>query len=206
MGSLGILLAVGGVAGALVLLLLFWYFWSTRRRIRSELERHTRTLMDAVCSSFLTTSCSRCHESEMRLLSVSPNARAIEYQCVYCNKKMFGTACAPEAHDARLAWEQLTSATLEATRQGFNSFEGDFDLVWTVPEDPLPHEYPMREPIPEAVRTEVWRRDNGRCVTCGSNVNLEFDHIIPVSKGGATTVRNLQLLCQSCNRSKGARI
>ena len=142
----------------------------------------------------------------MRLLSVSPNARAIEYQCVYCNKKMFGTACAPEAGDARLAWEQLTSATLEATRQGFNSFEGDFDLVWTVLEDPLPHEYPRREPIPEAVRTEVWRRDNGRCVTCGSNVNLEFDHIIPVSKGGATTVRNLQLLCQSCNRSKGAHI
>ena len=136
MGSLGILLAVVGVAGALVLLLLFWYFWSARRRIRSEIERHTRTLMDAVCSSFLTTSCSRCHESEMRLLSVTPNARAIEYQCVYCNKKMFGTACAPEAGDARLAWEQLTSATLEATRQGFNSFEGDFDLVWTVLEDP----------------------------------------------------------------------
>ena len=39
---------------------------------------------------------------------------------------------------------------------------------------------------------------------CGSKKNLEFDHIIAVALGGADTARNLQLLCQSCNRSKGA--
>ena len=37
---------------------------------------------------------------------------------------------------------------------------------------------------------------------CGSNENLEFDHIIPFSEGGANTYRNIQLLCQPCNRSK----
>ena len=52
----------------------------------------------------------------------------------------------------------------------------------------------------------VWRRDEGKCVECGSNENLEFDHIIPHSKGGANTYRNIQLLCEYCNRSKSAKI
>lgn len=62
----------------------------------------------------------------------------------------------------------------------------------------------QREPIPEAVRLFVWRRDNGRCVKCGSLERLEFDHIIPVSAGGSNTERNIQLLCEPCNRAKGA--
>jgi hypothetical protein len=64
----------------------------------------------------------------------------------------------------------------------------------------------IREPIPESVRLFVWRRDNGQCVRCGSRENLEFDHIIPVSRGGSSTERNMQLLCESCNRSKGATV
>lgn len=63
-----------------------------------------------------------------------------------------------------------------------------------------------REPIPEKVRFAVWRRDGGKCVQCGSNKNLEFDHIIPISEGGANTVRNLQLLCEKCNREKSNKI
>jgi hypothetical protein len=62
-----------------------------------------------------------------------------------------------------------------------------------------------RQPIPKAVQREVWQRDQGRCVECGSRENLEFDHIIPVSRGGATTTRNVQLLCESCNRRKSDR-
>ena len=63
-----------------------------------------------------------------------------------------------------------------------------------------------REPIPENVRFSVWRRDQGICVLCGSNENLEYDHIIPFSRGGSNSERNLQLLCQSCNRSKSNKI
>jgi len=63
-----------------------------------------------------------------------------------------------------------------------------------------------RTPIPENVRHEVWRRDKGRCVTCGSVMNLEFDHLIPVSRGGSNTARNVQLLCQECNRRKSANL
>lgn len=63
-----------------------------------------------------------------------------------------------------------------------------------------------RSPIPEAVRHAVWRRDEAACVQCGSREKLEFDHIIPVSRGGANTERNLQLLCEACNRAKSATI
>lgn len=63
-----------------------------------------------------------------------------------------------------------------------------------------------RESIPDDVKLFVWQRDNGRCVKCGSEQKLEFDHIIPVAKGGSNTARNLQILCEDCNRSKGANI
>jgi 5-methylcytosine-specific restriction endonuclease McrA len=63
-----------------------------------------------------------------------------------------------------------------------------------------------RESIPDTVQAVVWNRDGGKCVKCGSRQRLEFDHIIPVSQGGANTARNLQILCENCNRSKGANI
>lgn len=64
---------------------------------------------------------------------------------------------------------------------------------------------PRREAIPRAVQREVWQRDGGRCVECSTREKLCFDHIVPFSRGGSNTVRNLQLLCESCNSSKGNR-
>jgi Holliday junction DNA helicase RuvB subunit len=59
-----------------------------------------------------------------------------------------------------------------------------------------------RTGIPSEVRREVWRRDAGRCVKCGSRDRLEYDHIIPVMEGGSNTARNVELLCEKCNRAK----
>lgn len=63
-----------------------------------------------------------------------------------------------------------------------------------------------RESIPQEIQDAVWNRDGGRCVKCGSQENLEFDHIIPFSKGGSNTIRNLQLLCKKCNLNKSNKI
>ena len=60
--------------------------------------------------------------------------------------------------------------------------------------------------IPKHVQREVWRRDMGRCIECGSQERLEYDHIIPFSKGGSNTARNIQLLCERCNRKKNSKI
>ena len=60
--------------------------------------------------------------------------------------------------------------------------------------------------ISQDIKDVVWRRDEGKCVECGSNKKLEFDHIIPYSKGGSNTYRNIQLLCEPCNRHKSDKI
>jgi hypothetical protein len=57
--------------------------------------------------------------------------------------------------------------------------------------------------IPSNVKLEVWKRDKGKCVKCGSSNNLHFDHIIPFSKGGSSLVKeNIQLLCARHNIEK----
>jgi hypothetical protein len=64
-----------------------------------------------------------------------------------------------------------------------------------------------RRLIPSGVKREVWKRDKGRCVVCGADNELHFDHVIPYSKGGASaTTENVQILCARHNLSKGARI
>jgi hypothetical protein len=61
--------------------------------------------------------------------------------------------------------------------------------------------------IPSAVKLEVWQRDGGKCVLCGSNENLHFDHDLPFSKGGSSLLAaNIRLLCAKHNLSKGAKI
>jgi 5-methylcytosine-specific restriction endonuclease McrA len=74
--------------------------------------------------------------------------------------------------------------------------------------------------VPQDLKDQVWKRCQGMCQAnwrvdsvldknsgdiCGSNENLEFDHIVPFSRGGKTTYCNLQLLCQKHNRMKSDR-
>ncbi len=60
--------------------------------------------------------------------------------------------------------------------------------------------------IPQDVKQAVWQRDGGQCVECGATDYLEYDHVVPFSKGGASTINNVQLLCRRCNLQKSDRI
>jgi len=61
--------------------------------------------------------------------------------------------------------------------------------------------------IPSAVKLEVWKRDRGSCVKCGTKDNLHFDHIIPYSQGGSSKdSKNIQILCSRHNLEKHDKI
>ena len=61
--------------------------------------------------------------------------------------------------------------------------------------------------LTSTLRYEVLRRDGFQCQACGlksPEVELEVDHVRPVSLGGLDVPENLQALCRSCNRGKSA--
>ena len=63
--------------------------------------------------------------------------------------------------------------------------------------------------IPFNIKMRVVRRDNYTCQKCGVHLldnEVEFDHIIPVSKGGSTEEHNIRLTCYDCNREKTNRV
>lgn len=56
--------------------------------------------------------------------------------------------------------------------------------------------------IPRDVRQRVWQKYGGQCAECSDDQYLEFDHVIPVAKGGSNSDANVQLLCRKCNLKK----
>ncbi len=74
-------------------------------------------------------------------------------------------------------------------------------LTW--PNEPRPSRYAKKAKIGKRLRTAVFERDAYRCRHCGAHTDLHLDHVVPESKGGPSTIDNLQTLCGPCNRRKG---
>lgn len=56
--------------------------------------------------------------------------------------------------------------------------------------------------IPKTIKNIVLKEYNGRCAICGSDKDLQIDHIFPYIKGGTSDISNLQILCRKCNINK----
>ncbi|PPJ06061.1 hypothetical protein C5E44_31070 [Nocardia nova] len=71
-----------------------------------------------------------------------------------------------------------------------------------------------RAAIPEWVKRAVFFRERGRCAFCERDLGgsyspmnrCQFDHMVPISRGGLNDVSNIQLLCEDCNNRKGSQI
>ena len=57
--------------------------------------------------------------------------------------------------------------------------------------------------ISVSVKKQVWERDQGKCQQCEARTNLQYEHILAFSRGGRSSVKNLKLLCSSCNLRSG---
>ncbi len=79
---------------------------------------------------------------------------------------------------------------------GFDLFDGG---------DVAVHDQRKRLAIPDDVQLMVWERDDGCCASCGAEDDLGFDHIIPLTRGGSSTARNVQILCEACYQAKRTR-
>lgn len=119
--------------------------------------------------------------------------------CQWCNKPLTGKAtkfCRPtEEWKARYRYNYVDPVVSECNLAFYN---------WWYSR-------------PAYVRA-TFLRDNFTCQECGFHQmredrpwlpdfsNLECDHIIPLARGGETTMDNLQTLCKECNRKKGIKV
>ena len=132
---------------------------------------------------------------QVKLQSSAPQFVEQGY-CLWCNKKLTGKAtkyCRPtEEWKRRYRYNYVEPVVSECCL--------DFNNYW----------YSR----PAYIRATLLR-DNFTCQECGFHQmmedrpwlpdfsNLECDHIIPLARGGSTTMVNLQTLCKECNRKKG---
>lgn len=52
------------------------------------------------------------------------------------------------------------------------------------------------------LRAQIFAKNNGECVYCGTSENLTVDHMTPLHRGGAENISNYQPACRSCNADK----
>lgn len=139
--------------------------------------------------------CTKCLSIEFVMLQYTLHGLSFQGQCTTCGAKKWFKA-------------KRTSKPFDFSTCGFS----EHDRIIPQPAQPVggfqqeTEQAERSRHISESVRHEVWRRDRGRCCQCGSQENLEYDHIIPFSKGGSNTARNIQLLCKVCNSKKRDKI
>jgi 5-methylcytosine-specific restriction endonuclease McrA len=67
--------------------------------------------------------------------------------------------------------------------------------------------------VPAHVRRAVWARDGGRCTfvsedghRCGARRRLQYDHVVPIARGGESTADNVRLRCSPHNYHEAERV
>ncbi|MVO95113.1 HNH endonuclease [Rhizobium leguminosarum] len=126
--------------------------------------------------------------------------RADYKMCVVCHSDFI-----PDTFNGPTVYEQV-GVCQECCRNLYALYayqhSGDYDGIYPSPLTPKPR----RPKISRAMALRVIGKSGYQCQKCGTRDHLEIDHIIPLARGGDHVEDNMQALCATCNRSKGARV
>jgi len=199
-----------------------------KRSFLKKNKEYLRDIHKELENYFICSICRKCNSTKFIYEKFNSDKTSIYVECKDCNKKYWWKSSLVEdekqnninhlikefeSHFSKnyTEWEKLNRKSITDRKiKIFEGYEADNQFLFfdisrlKVNRQNISNRH--REPIPQHVKDRVWNRDDGKCRQCGSNEDLEYDHIIPHSKGGANTYRNIQLLCESCNRQKSAKI
>ena len=194
------------ILGFFVFLFIVFSFLRRKKRKFKKYNKLIKRFQDFTLGIYNYDPCMRCFENEVTIIELSKNGRSIKYKCSNCDKQSFAPANTEGYSQAVNWWNDILTLHNYLYEKKLMDSESP-SITFTLNQiAPLPSEKSSRERIPENIRAEVWRRDGGKCASCESPHNLQFDHVIPISKGGANSVVNLQILCRDCNLKKGDNI
>lgn len=107
------------------------------------------------------------------------------------------------------SWIKALEAFVEFINSNVDS-ENEITLggkaLENIPEEEIVFKHKTKRIPTERLKVQVLMRDGNKCRLCGVTVtgdDIHFDHIFPWSKGGETTLENLQVLCKTHNLAKG---
>lgn len=177
--------------------------WDRTRYIKDqilEVQKLADEMGDIITEHFVTEPCFQCFENKMVLDKVSSSGKSISYSCTNCGKKMLAPALNKEAEKIVVYWDKIQEIAEAMPEKIDYDKTVTFAINFKTQEAIMPYDQTFSGSIPADVKSEVWRRDGGKCVKCGSKEQLLFDQTIPVKDGAVITAANIQIVCKTCNK------
>jgi len=177
-----------------------WYkYFIAPKELKEEIAlfKKDADIFNNLLINYAFSACTKCSDSNHEIIEVNKSGTSIRIKCETCRK----------SHWIKPFKDDYDHDELNRTFHSYRRLLYHESYLLNLEYDSIERKTEQEERhISQYVKDKVWNRDGGKCVECGSKVKLEFDHIIPYSKGGANTYRNIQLLCETCNRKKSANI
>lgn len=146
--------------------------------LQSEIEK----LENIFAEEFIFSKCSKCNDITFCLRRFNSSYTSIEAKCSTCGKLVWFKS--ESDHISNLKEISTKIVELYSTNYDVLSDISDLEIYFKYNAIITKNEDTKRRSIPTKTKQDVWQRDKGKCAECGSKEKLEYDHIIPVSKGG----------------------